>query len=266
MFSHTTQHFFHSDSGTISYVVYDEESQQGVIIDPFADYDVESNQISFESTQLLLSYIKENDIHIVAILETHIHADHLTGAFYLSEQLSAPVYTSEGIKQVYSTWKDRLSLNKMYHFKRHLSEGENFDIGRYLLEVINTEGHTPSDLTFKVGDTIFVGDSLFYKGTGRADFPGGSAEQMFESISKLYDMEDSTKVYLCHNYPDKEDELIYQTTIGTEKAHNAFMKGSTTKRQFVERREQRDEQLAEPKLMRPALTYNLTAELPRSIS
>jgi glyoxylase-like metal-dependent hydrolase (beta-lactamase superfamily II) len=259
MTSQQVQHFFHPHSGTISYVVADSDTNEAIIIDPVADYDVENDKVSYESAQEIIDHVEQSKLHIVAILETHIHADHLSGSFYLSKQLDAPIYVSEGVKEVYSSWKDELCLSELYHFEHFLLEDEQFDFGHSHLEVISTPGHTPSDLTFKIGDALFVGDSLFYHGTGRADFPGGSAEKLFESISKLYGLKDETEVYLCHNYPDKKEELVYKTTIGEEKHHNAYVTEETTCEQFVDHREQRDHQLPPPKLIKPALEFNLTA-------
>ncbi len=255
------QHFFHPDSGTISYVVSDSDTNEAIIIDAVADYEVVTNTISFESVQKLLNYVEDKKLHVTALLETHVHADHLSGSFHLSHVLGAPIYVSDNVKEVYSSWKDRLRLSDMYHFEHYFLDHDQLDFGESHLEVISTPGHTPSDLTYKINNALFVGDSLFHHGTGRADFPGGSAECLFESLSKLYQLPDNTDVYLCHNYPDCEEHLIHRTTIGEEKYANAFMTARTTKQQFVDKREQRDHQLAEPKLIGPALTYNLTASL-----
>ncbi|MFM2587650.1 MBL fold metallo-hydrolase [Vibrio sp. TBV020] len=259
MASQNIQHFFHSSSGTISYVVADCDTNEAIIIDPVADYDPESDEISYQSADEIISHIEANQLHIVAILETHIHADHLSGSFYLSKSLNAPIYISEGVKEVYAQWKGDLCLSELYQFEHFLLENEEMDFGNSHLEVMSTPGHTPSDLTFKIGDALFVGDSLFYHGTGRADFPGGSAEKMFESIRKLYELKDSTEVYLCHNYPDKVENLQYKTTIGEEKHDNMMLDELTTCSQFVETREGRDEQLPSPKLLKPALEFNLTS-------
>ncbi|WP_394251574.1 MBL fold metallo-hydrolase [Vibrio profundi] len=258
------QHFYHPVSGTISYVVSDIASKETIIIDPVADYNEVTGEVTFQSSQMILDYVEKNEFSVTAILETHIHADHLTGAFFLSEKLGAPIHVSDAVKDVYSTWKDDLALKEMFEFENYLLEHEHLGFGESDLEVINTPGHTPADLTYKVGDAIFVGDSLFHHGTGRADFPGGSAKQMFHSLSKLYDMDDDTKVYLCHNYPKTADELIHMTTIGEEKHENDFIREGTSEKEFVKHREERDEQLANPKLINPALTYNLTASLSHS--
>ncbi|USD43597.1 MBL fold metallo-hydrolase [Vibrio sp. SCSIO 43135] len=262
MATQTIQHFFHADSGTISYVVSDTHTREAIIIDPVADYDVATNKVSFESAQKILDYLDANQLHVTAIMETHVHADHLSGSFHLSKVLGAPIHISEKVKEVYSSWKDELALSEMYHFEHLLLDQEHLDFGDSHLEVIDTPGHTPSDVTYKIGDALFVGDSLFHHGTGRADFPGGSAEKMFESLQKLYQLEDSTEVYLCHNYPDDEEHLIHKTTIGEEKHENSFLTDHTSKADFVEKRESRDHQLAQPKLISPALRYNLTAENP----
>ncbi len=259
MASQNIQHFFHPDSGTISYVVADQDTKEAIIIDPVANYDVKNDEISYESAQEIIDHIQINQLHIVAILETHIHADHLSGSFYLSKELQAPIYVSEGVKEVYAQWKDELCLSELYHFEHYLLENEEMDFGNSHLEVIATPGHTQSDLTFKIGDALFVGDSLFFNGTGRADFPGGSAEKMFESIRKLYELKDSTEVYLCHDYPDKAENLHYKTTIGDEKHDNILVDENTSCQQFVEKREGRDHQLTPPKLLKPALEFNLTA-------
>ncbi|MGF1697980.1 MBL fold metallo-hydrolase [Vibrio lamellibrachiae] len=257
------QHFFHPVSGTISYVVSDIATNEAIIIDPVADYNVATGEVTFESSQMILHYIEKHQLHVTAILETHIHADHLTGSFFLHEKLNAPIHVSDAVKEVYATWKDDLALSEMYEFENYLLDHEHLGFGDSDLEVINTPGHTPADLTYKVGDAVFVGDSLFHHGTGRADFPGGSAKQMFHSLTKLYDMDDDTKVYLCHNYPKTADELVHMTTIGEEKHENCFIQEETTEQEFICHREERDEQLAEPRLINPALIYNLTCQLPQ---
>lgn len=259
MASQSIQHFFHPESGTISYVVADGDTKEAIIIDPVANYDVETDTISYESAHEMIEHIESLQLHIVAILETHIHADHLSGSFYLSKYLNAPIYVSEGVKEVYAQWKDELCLSELYHFEHFLLENEDIEFGHSHLEVMSTPGHTPSDLTFKIGDALFVGDSLFYHGTGRADFPGGSADKMFDSIRKLYELKDSTDVYLCHNYPDKIENLHFKTTIGEEKHDNVMLDEITSRDKFVAIREERDVQLPPPKLLKPALEFNLTA-------
>lgn len=256
------QHFFHSPTGTISYVVTDRATNKAIIIDPVADYDPTSNTIDYHSVQALQAYLFEHKLITAFILETHIHADHLTASFYLQQQLNAPAYISKNIKQVHKTWQQKLSLTKMYPFDDYLSEGDQLTFGQSTVNVLHTPGHTPSDLCYQIGNSIFVGDSLFFHGTARADFPGGSAKTMYQSLSRLYKLPDETQIYLCHNYPKEEAELIYTTSIGEEKIHNAFFSRGTSEEEFVARRNQRDSQLAEPKLITPALTYNLTAKLP----
>ncbi|GLT16905.1 hypothetical protein GCM10007938_06820 [Vibrio zhanjiangensis] len=256
------QHFFHPPSGTISYVVSDSTTRDAIIIDPVADYDEEHGKISFESAQSIIEYVEQHHFHITAILETHIHADHLSGCFHLNKVFQAPIYISDRVREIYENWKDELGLSELYPFDSFLMEGECLTFGHSRLEVIETPGHTPSDLTFKIGDAIFVGDSLFYRGTGRADFPGGSALTMYQSLSKLYQLTDATAVYLCHNYPSQESELVYKTTIGEEKQNNPMMNIRTTQQDFVILRESRDHQLPKPKLLFPSLEYNLTADKP----
>ena len=262
MDTQTIQHFFHPVSGSISYVVADSDTNESIIIDPVADYDEDHGKISFESAQHIVDYIEQHHLHVTAILETHIHADHLSGCFHLSKVFKAPIYISDHVKEVYSGWKDELCLSELYHFEHFLMDSEQLDFGHSHLEVIETPGHTASDLTFKIGDAIFVGDSLFHHGTGRTDFPGGSAEKMYESLSKIYELKDSTAVYLCHNYPNQDSELVYKTTIGEEKHDNLMMGDHTTQQDFVTQRENRDNQLSKPKLISSALEYNLTAGQP----
>ncbi|MGD8110983.1 MBL fold metallo-hydrolase [Vibrio sp. TRT 17S01] len=257
-------HFFHPESGTISYVVSDTSTGEAIIIDPVANYDPHSGKVTFESANEIIGYIEENQLHVTAIMETHVHADHLTGAFYLSEKLSAPINVAEGVKDVYSEWKDELLLKELYEFEHFLLDHEHLEFGDSDLEVLTTPGHTPSDLTFKIGNAVFVGDALLHHGTGRADFPGGSAHKMFESISHLYEMDDKTDVYLCHDYPEDPHSLHHKTTIGEEKHENVYLTEETSEAQFVHLREERDSHLPPPKLLKPALIYNLTAHLPES--
>ncbi|EGQ9937100.1 MBL fold metallo-hydrolase [Vibrio vulnificus] len=154
------QEFHHVASGTISYVVSDVGTKQAIIIDPVADYCLESGRISFETADKLLQYVRENHLHVVAIFETHIHADHLTGSFYLSELLQAPINVAEGAKKVYACWKDELALKELYEFEHFLMDQEHLEFGESDLEVINTPCHSASDVTFKIGEAIFIGDAL----------------------------------------------------------------------------------------------------------
>ncbi|MGF1741378.1 MBL fold metallo-hydrolase [Vibrio profundum] len=259
------QHFFHPQSGTISYVISDKNTKEAVIIDPVADYNAAENKVSFESAQEIEKYISKNSLHVSAILETHVHADHLSGSFYLSKRMNAPIHVSDKVKEVYSAWKDELGLSEMYHFEHYLLDQEHLEFGDSDLEVIRTPGHTSSDVTYKIGDALFVGDTLFHHGTGRSDFPGGGAGDLFESIAKLYQMSDNTEVYLCHNYPKDQEHLVYKTSIGEEKHDNDFLSDCTSKAEFVDKRQHRDEQLAAPKLINQALKYNLTATPPEAL-
>ncbi|MCG9580088.1 MBL fold metallo-hydrolase [Vibrio tubiashii] len=259
MASQSIQDFFHPVSGTISYVVADKDTNEAIVIDPVADYDVENDAISYESAQEILAYVETHQLHIVAILETHIHTDHLSGSFYLSKQLQVPIYVSEGVKEVYADWKEELCLSELYHFEHFLLENEQMDFGHSHLEVINTPGHTRSDVSFKIGDALFVGDSLSFHNTGNVDVSGGNAEKMFESIRKLYALKDSTEVYLGHDCLDSEGHPHHKTTIGEEKHQNEMLNALTSKQEFVDHRVECDQKVTPPKLIKPALEFNLTA-------
>ncbi|CAM2991798.1 MBL fold metallo-hydrolase [Vibrio neptunius] len=249
MTTQNIQHFFHPQSGSLSYVVADSDTNEAIVIDPVADYDEENCNISFESAQQIIDHVEQNQLHVTAILETHIHADHLSGSFYLSKVLQAPIYISDHVKEVYASCKDDLSLTDLYHFEHFLLENEQLDFGHSHIEVLETPGHPPSDLTFKIGDALFVGDSHLHSREGSSV---EATDPTYESLAKIYELKDSTQVYLCHNEPSSSDELIYKTTLGDELHQQGSVHQSSARRP----------KLPTPKLISSALEYNLTAMRP----
>ncbi|WP_070969002.1 MBL fold metallo-hydrolase [Vibrio sonorensis] len=253
MASQDIQHFFHPQSGTISYVVSDKATREAIIIDPVADYDVDSGKIAFDSVQEILNYIEEHQLHVSAIMETHIHSDHLTGSFYLSEKLGAPINVAEGVKEVYSQWKDDLLLKDLYEFEHLLLDQEHLEFGDSDLEVLHTPGHSECDMTFKIGNAMFVGDALFHKESVEKH-SGVAGEHLYQALTKLYNMEESTHVYLGHEC----------STGGEKKLHgaNCLKEGVKPEAEPPPAVCLPEQQRHDKQILKSAISYNLTAKLP----
>lgn len=259
--------FFDESSFTLTYIVYDENTLDSIIIDPVADYDQAASIISYESIDKLMSFINREKLNIHYILETHAHADHLTGAAELKKRIpNAKVGISKHITQVQDLFKG------FFNFEHFNPDGDQFDIlldeitvlkaGSIEVNTIFTPGHTPACASFKVEDLVFTGDSLFMPdyGTGRCDFPAGSSKQLYHSVhEKLYSLPDNTRVFTGHDYMPGDRELKYESTIGEQKMTNVHIKESTTEAEFVKFRDTRDAGLNAPKLLLPSIQANITA-------
>ncbi len=262
--------FRHEPSGTFSYVVRDPTSQSAAIIDPVADFEYRAGRISHGSAGEILDYCRSRNLQIEWILETHAHADHLSDAPWLAAQLGGvPVAIGRGIAEVQARFK--LVFNLPDSFKTdgsqfdHLFEtGERFSIGTLEGRVIATPGHTSDSNAFLIGDAVFVGDTLFAPdyGTARCDFPGGDAGVLYDSIQKLYELPDATRVFLCHDYPPADREPIFETTIGEQKRHNKHVRADTERKDFVSMRNKRDASLPLPDLIIPSVQVNINTGKP----
>lgn len=252
---------------TLTYVVSDPGTKDAVIIDPVLDYEASASKISFESVNKLKAYIAEQGLNIRYILETHAHADHLSSSQYLKAAFpDAILAIGEHIQDVQKIFKGVFNFQHLStdgsQFDRLLKDGETFAAGSLSVQVIHTPGHTPACVSYLIGDALFTGDALFIEdyGTGRCDFPGGSAEACYASIhDKLYNLPDETRVLVGHDYQPNGRELRYETTIGISKRENIYLTAETPKAEFVNKRQQRDSTLAAPQLLLPSVQVNIDA-------
>ena len=261
------QSFFDDSTNTFSYVVVDPESAHCAIIDSVLDYDAASATTSTEHADQIIDFIEKQKLTVAWILETHVHADHLTASQYLKEKLGGKIAISDKIKGVQQTFAeiyhlDINAINAHQAFDYFFQDGEHFKIGEMDAYNIATPGHTPACLSYVVGDAVFVGDTLFMPdyGTARCDFPKGSASQLFDSVQQLYQLPDTTQVYLCHDYlPESRVNYCEKTDIKTQRKQNIHIHHGVSKAEFVSMREKRDATLAMPKLILPAIQINMNA-------
>lgn len=259
------QDFFDDATNTFSYVVSDPTSKKCAIIDSVLDYDPASATTTTTHADQIIKYVQREALSVQWILETHVHADHMTASQYLKEQLGGQIAMSNKIAVVQETFSAIYNLDIKY-FNSHQSfdylfdDYEHFQIGELQAYNIPTPGHTPACLSYVIGDAVFVGDTLFMPdyGTARCDFPKGSASILFDSVQRLYELPEHTRVFLCHDYkPEGRDHYVCETDIKTQKTSNIHLKQDTPKQQFVEMRQQRDATLAMPKLILPSIQVNM---------
>lgn len=261
------QDFFHEDSHTFSYVVSDPATGKCAVIDSVLDYEAASASTSTRHADRIIAYIRQQNFEVEWILETHVHADHLTAAQYLHSQLGGKIAMSQHISIVQEVFGaiyhlDMKQFNLAQPFDYLFADHEKFNIGSLQAYNIPTPGHTPACLSYVVGNAVFVGDTLFMPdyGTARCDFPKGSAATLFDSVQKLYQLPDDTRVFLCHDYlPESRDHFVCETDIQTQKQHNIHIHRGMAKAEFIEMRQQRDAQLGMPKLILPAIQINIRA-------
>jgi len=261
------RHFYDPATFTLTFLVHDPETKDAVVIDPVLDYNPLGSQTSTTSVDAISEVIRTEGLQLRGILETHAHADHLSGSQLLKRRHEADVAIGERITVVQETFKGLFDLPDSFptdgsQFDRLLADGEVFQAGSIPVETIATPGHTPACVTYKIGDAIFTGDALFTEdfGTGRCDFPKGSAEDLYDSIQgKLYTLPDDARVFVGHDYQPGGRELRWETTIGRSKAENVQLKASTGKEEFVRFRKERDATLAAPKLLFQSVQVNVDA-------
>ena len=255
------------DTFTLTYLVFDPDTRDAVVIDPVLDYDPKGSKTSTTSADKLLEAIKKRELDVAWILETHAHADHLTSSQLLARELGAKIAIGEHIKEVQRTFKEVFDLGNDFatdgsQFDRLLADGEILEVGPLKIEVLHTPGHTPACVSYKIDDAVFTGDALFMHdyGTGRRDFPRGSAQALYHSIAdKLYALPDDTRVFVGHDYQPGGRDVAYETTIGRSKADNPQLRAETTEAEFVKFREERDATLAAPRLLLPSVQINIDA-------
>lgn len=259
--------FFHAESGTWTYLVADPDTGKALVIDPVLDFDAKSGRTSTTSVQAVFDAIKTRELRLRWILETHAHADHLSAGAWLRAQVAgARLGIGEGICSVQETFGQVFNLGKGFRvdgsqFDHLFHDGETFMLGAIKAEVIATPGHTNDSVSYRIGDALFVGDSLFMPdgGTARCDFPGGDAATLYASIQRLYALPDETRVFVCHDYGPGGRAVACETTIAAEKAGNVHLRTGVTQADFVALREARDATLAMPALIIPSVQVNICA-------
>ena len=258
--------FFDEATFTVTYIVSDPATRRAAVIDPVLDFDPASGRTTTKSADNVIAHVREHDLDVDWILETHVHADHLSGAPYLQEQLGGQTAIGAGVTAVQETFKNIFNVADLApdgsQFDRLFTDGDTFAIGDIEARVIATPGHTPACVTYVIGDSAWVGDTLFMPdfGTARTDFPGGSAALLYQSIRKILALPGDTRLFMCHDYKAPgRDVYAWETTVAEQREHNVHIDKTVTEATFVERRERRDKQLGMPKLLLPAIQVNMRA-------
>lgn len=263
--------FFDEYTFTVTYVVRDPNSRKCAIVDSVLDFDYASGRTDTRSADVVIDFVKEKGYEVEWLLETHVHADHLSAAPYIQEKLGGKIAIGENIRIVQDTFGK--VFNEGTEFQRDGSQfdalfkdGDSFHIGQMRGDVMHTPGHTPACLTYVVGDAAFVGDTLFMPdfGTARCDFPGGSADMMWDSVQKILSLPDNTRIFVGHDYKaEGRDTYAWETTVGEQKRLNKHVGEGKSRDDFVSARNERDAQLAMPRLIIPSLQVNMRAgEMP----
>lgn len=256
--------FFDEPTNSISYLVADPATRDATVVDPVLDFDLASGEADTRSAERVLAFAAAHDWRIVMVLETHAHADHLSAAPHIKAKTGAPIGIGEHIRDVQKIFRPLFALDDLRtdgsDFDRLFRDGDRFPIGELEVEVLHVPGHTPADVAYRVGDAVFVGDTLFMPdfGTARADFPGGDAHQLFRSIGRLLALPDETRLFLCHDYkgPCRED-YRWETTVGEQRRGNVHVHDGVSEEAFVAMRQTRDAGLPVPRLLLPAIQVNI---------
>jgi glyoxylase-like metal-dependent hydrolase (beta-lactamase superfamily II) len=266
--------FFDEPTNTVSYLVWDPATRRGAVIDPVLDWDNRSGEADTRSAAALLHAAREERIGLDWVLETHVHADHLTAAPWIKARSGARIGIGEGVKKVQTIFRPVFGLEDLApeggDFDVLFRDGETFRIGTMPVEVLHTPGHTPACVSYRIGSDVFVGDTLFMHdyGTARADFPGGDARVLWRSIRRLLDMPPETRLWMCHDYKAPgRDSFAWQSTVAEQRAHNPHVKDGVTEEEFVAFRTERDAKLSAPALLLPSIQVNIRAgRFPRAES
>ena len=259
------KHFFDAPTFTFTYVVHDPETKLGVVIDPVLNYEPAAGKCTTESVKHLVSYVESENISIEYLLETHIHADHLSGTRALKNAIGGKVGIGSQVVQIQETFADVFNVESSFtadgsQFDVLFEDDESFTVGKLQFKVWHTPGHTPACVSYLVEDSIFVGDTLFMPdyGTARTDFPAGSAQNLYHSIQRILSLPDQTRIFLCHDYgTESRPEVCEQTNVEAEKLHNIHIGHLTSEEQFIEMREARDAKLSTPALLYPSVQFNM---------
>ena len=260
------QPFFDEATNTVSYLVFDPATRQGAVIDPVLDWDHRSGEADTRSADRLIEAARQEGVAIALILETHAHADHLTAAPYIKQRCGGQIGIGEYIKDVQRIFRPVFAAEDVKpeggDFDLLFRDGQHITLGSLDIEVIHTPGHTPACVCYRIGDDVFVGDTLFMHdyGTARADFPGGDARLLFRSIKRLLALPPQTRLWMCHDYKAPgRDDYAWQSTVAEQRAHNPHVKDGVTEDEFVAFRQARDAKLAAPTLLLPSIQVNIRA-------
>lgn len=259
--------FFDQDTFTVSYVVSDPATKEAAIIDSVLDYDPASGRTSHASADEVIDYVKSNNLKVTWLLETHAHADHLSAAPYIQQKLGGKIAVGEHIVTVQKVFGDLFNVGPEFRrdgsdFDVLFSDGERLSIGNLPVTVLHVPGHTPACIAYVVGDAVFVGDTMFMPdyGTARADFPGGDARQLFQSLRRILALPAETRLFMCHDYlPEGRDEYAWETTVAAQRAGNVHAHDGVSEDEFVAMREARDATLDMPRLILPSVQVNMRA-------
>ncbi len=262
--------FLDPDTETFSYVVYDREGGHAAVIDTVLDYDPKSGRTSTRGAQRLVDFVRDRNLTVDWILETHAHADHLSAAPFVRDQVGGKIGIGEKITEVQNIFREVFNLEKQFlvdgsQFDHLFADGESFRVGELEGRVIYTPGHTPADMSWLIGDAVFVGDTLFMPdvGTARCDFPGGDAATLYRSTKRLMELPDETRMFMCHDYPGDRRPHEHLTSVGEQKRHNIHVREGVSEEEFVTMREERDATLEMPRLILPSIQVNIRAgEMP----
>lgn len=259
--------FFDADTYTVSYVVSDPETRRAAIIDSVLDFDSASGRTSTRSADQIIEHVRARQLTVDWILETHVHADHLSAAPYLQKQLGGTIGIGNHVTHVQAVFGDLFDAEPEFardgsQFGHLFEDGETFSIGNLQADAIWTPGHTPACMVYHIADTAFVGDTLFMPdfGTARCDFPGGDAATLYHSVQKIYALPDETRLFMCHDYKAPgRDHFAWETTVGEQKAANIHLNATTSEADFVKMRTERDATLDMPRLILPSVQINMRA-------
>ncbi len=263
------QHFFDQATSTLTYVVHD--GGIGIVIDPVLDYDPKSARTTVRSAEAVARYIDHRHLSIPYVIDTHAHADHLTAMPFFKKRYGSQTVTGSRVGEVQRSFRDIYNLGADFpidgrQFDILLDEGQDLEVGSFRIRAMHTPGHTPAHMSWQVEDAVFVGDTLFMPdyGTARCDFPGGSADQLYDSIQRIYALPDSTRLFMCHDYQPGGRELCFVTTVAEQKQSNVQLRQGTMKQEFLKLRTARDAKLDMPALILPAIQINIRAgEFPK---
>ncbi|MBF5057934.1 metallo-beta-lactamase family protein [Alcanivorax sp. 521-1] len=259
--------FFDTDTNTVSYVVIDPETRHCAIIDSVLDYDPHSGRTSHEGAQRLVDFVRARELTVEWLLETHVHADHLSAAPWIKERVGGKLAIGDRIRTVQDTFGKVFNAGSDFErdgsqFDHLFHDGDEYRLGNLSCRALHTPGHTPACMSHLIGDAVFVGDTLFMPdyGTARCDFPGGDARTLYRSIQKLLALPDDTRMFLCHDYlPDSREEFHWETTVGEQRQHNIHVHEGVSEAEFVAMREKRDATLGMPRLILPSVQVNMRA-------
>ena len=258
--------FFDNDSNTVSYVVTDPATKKAAIIDSVMGFDYASGTISYDHADMIIEYATTQKLDVEWLIETHVHADHLSAAPYIQQKLGGKLGISDRISEVQKVFGKMFNAGTEFErdgsqFDQLFADGDRYKIGELDGVAIATPGHTPACMVHLIGDAVFVGDTLFMPdgGTARADFPGGDARTLFQSIQKILALPDEMRMFVCHDYAPNGREFLWETTVGAQRANNIHVGNNASEDSFVEMREKRDASLAMPRLIMPSIQVNMRA-------